>query len=93
MKEMTIEQKARTYDEALEKAKEFYILCKKCGAKDTVDFLENTFSELKESEDEKTPKWSEEDDVMVRDIIAAIDTLYYHGMVNWLKALKSRIGE
>ena len=26
----------------------------------------------------------------VNDIIAAIDTLYYHGMVNWLKSLKER---
>lgn len=34
--------------------------------------------------------WSEEDEKMVNDIIAAIDTLYYHGMVNWLKSLKER---
>ena len=27
---------------------------------------------------------------MVNDIIAAIDTLYYHGMVKWLKSLKQR---
>jgi len=44
------------YKEALEKAKEFYALCEKCGAKDTVDFLEDSFSELKESEDEKVRK-------------------------------------
>ena len=37
----------KKYKEALEKAKEFYTLCEKCGAKDTVDFLED------ESEDEK----------------------------------------
>ena len=43
----------KKYKEALEKAKEFYILCKKCGAKDTIDFLEDSFSELKESEDER----------------------------------------
>ena len=54
---MTQEEKARAYDEALEKSKEFYILCKKCGAKDTVDFLEDSFPELKEeSEDEKTER-------------------------------------
>ena len=41
---------------------------------------------------QKATKWSEEDENMVKDIIAAIDTLYYHGMVNWLKALKQRIG-
>ena len=35
--------------------------------------------------------WSEEDEKMVKDIIAAIDTLYYHGMVNWLKSLKDRV--
>ena len=43
----------RKYKEALEKAKEFYTLCKKCEAKDTVDFLEDSFPELKENEDEK----------------------------------------
>lgn len=36
-------------------------------------------------------KWTEEDEKMVKDIIAAIDTLYYHGMVNWLKSLKERV--
>ena len=44
-----------------------------------------------EKQTEKSSKWSEEDEKMVNDIIAAIDTLYYHGMVNWLKGLKSRI--
>jgi len=46
----------KKYKEALEKAKEFYALCEKCGAKDTVDFLEDSFPELKESEDEKVRK-------------------------------------
>ena len=46
----------KKYKEALEKAKEFYALCEKCGAKDTVDFLEDSFPELKESEDEKIRK-------------------------------------
>ena len=41
---------------------------------------------------ERKPAWSEEDEKMVKDIIAAIDALYYHGMVNWLKSLKERIG-
>ena len=31
----------KKYDKALEKSKEFYALCKKCGAKSTVDFLED----------------------------------------------------
>ena len=46
----------KKYKEALERAKEFYILCKKCGAKDTIDFLEDNFPELCESEDEKIRK-------------------------------------
>ena len=53
---MNTEEKAQAYDKVLEKSKEFYILCKKCGAKDTVDFLEDSFPELKESEDEKVRK-------------------------------------
>ena len=40
---------------------------------------------------EQKPTWSEEDEKMVKDIIAAIDTLYPHGMVNWLKSLKYRV--
>lgn len=44
----------------------------------------DVISEMKSS-------WSEEDEKMVNDIIAAIDTLYYHGMVNWLKSLKDRV--
>ena len=46
----------KKYKEALEKAKEFYTLCEKCGAKDTVDFLEDSFPELKESDNEKIRK-------------------------------------
>lgn len=45
-----------------------------------------------EKQGEQKPTWSEEDEKMVKDIIAAIDTLYYHGMVKWLKSLKERIG-
>ena len=41
---------------------------------------------------EQRPAWGEEDEKMVNDIIAAIDTLYYHEMVNWLKSLKTRVG-
>ena len=43
----------KAYKEALTKSKEFYELCKKCGAKDTKEFLEEIFPELKESEDER----------------------------------------
>lgn len=41
---------------------------------------------------EQKPAWSEDDENMVKDIIASIDALCYHGMVNWLKSLKERIG-
>lgn len=40
-----------------------------------------------EKQAKKSSKWSEEDEKMVNDIIATIDTLYYHGMVNWLKGI------
>lgn len=56
MKELSIEEKAKAYDEAVSKSIEFYTLCKKCGDKETVDFLEDIFSELKESEDERIRK-------------------------------------
>ena len=45
-----------------------------------------------EKQGEQKPAWSEDDEKMVKDIIAAIDSLYYHGMVKWLKSLKERIG-
>ena len=51
--------------------------------KDVIDWLEK--------QGEQKPAWGEEDEKMVKDIIAAIDSLYYHGMVNWLKSLKERI--
>lgn len=40
-----------------------------------------------EKQAKKSSKWSEEDEKMVNDIITAIDTLYQHGMVNWLKGI------
>lgn len=52
--------------------------------KDVIDWLEK--------QGEQKPTWGEDDEKMVKDIIAAIDSLYYHGMVNWLKSLKERIG-
>ena len=51
--------------------------------KDVIDWLEK--------QGEQKPTWGEDDEKMVKDIIAAIDSLYYHGMVNWLKSLKERI--
>ena len=123
---MTQEEKAKAYDEAIERAKEWY-----SDAQIGIGFkvnLEKLFPELEEDRDERIrkaiieffelqddnttfslipkkdilawlkkqgerkPAWSEEDEKMVKDIIAAIDALYYHGMVNWLKSLKERIG-
>ena len=45
---------------------------------------------LKSLKPQPKQEWSEDDEKMVNDIIAAIDTLYYHGMVNWLKSLKQK---
>lgn len=52
-----MEEKAKAYDEAVSKSIEFYNICKKCGAKDTADFLEEIFPELVESEDEQSRNW------------------------------------
>ena len=54
-------------------------------------YKKDILSWLKKQSEQK-PAWSEEDEKMVKDIIAAIDALYYHGMVKWLKSLKERIG-
>ena len=56
MKELSIEQKARAYDEALEKAKDFYKGYKQRDNQLYADDLETIFPELKESEDEKIRK-------------------------------------
>lgn len=54
MKELTIEQKAIAYDNAIENAKEFYTHCKKFDDKNVAFILETVFPELKEeSEDER----------------------------------------
>lgn len=50
MKELSIEQKARAYDESLERAKNIYSASE---CKDILHTLETIFPELKESEDEK----------------------------------------
>jgi len=51
---MTQEEKARAYDEALEKAK---IEINTKGIGETVDLCEQLFPQLTESEDERTRKW------------------------------------
>lgn len=47
MKELSIEEKAKAYDKAIIKSREFLTLCKKCRAKDTIEFIEDIFPELK----------------------------------------------
>ena len=54
MKELTIEQKAKRYDKAIERAKEKYAMFE--GMKPG-DVLEDVFPELKESEDENVRKY------------------------------------
>jgi len=55
MKELTIEEKAKAYDEALERAKESL---KDGGiSQNSIDYIQSIFPELKESEDEKIRKW------------------------------------
>lgn len=59
MKELSIAEKAKRYDKAFIKSSEFLTLCEKCGAKDTVEFIEDIFPELKmdkESNDERIRK-------------------------------------
>lgn len=46
----------------------------------------------KEFDERQNPDWSEEDEKMVNDIIAVINTLRYNNMVIWLKTIKYRIG-
>ena len=82
---MTVEQKAKAYDEALEKAKEFYALCKKCGAKDTVDFLEDNFPELRESEDGRIRK------EFCKDIWTFIPNEKAHKYIAWLEKQNSNV--
>lgn len=53
MKELTIEQKAQRYDEAIKKAKDFYKGYKQRDNQLYANDLETTFPELRESKDEK----------------------------------------
>lgn len=61
MKEMTIEQKARAYDEALERARKYWESPRTCF---DINALTEIFSELKEREEEEIKK----------DIVAAVET-------------------
>lgn len=51
-----MEKYEQLYKDAFEKSKEFYTICKKCGANSTVEFLEDAFPDLKKTEDEKIRK-------------------------------------
>lgn len=53
MKELSIKEKAKAYDEALEKARQ---LCVYPTTKPFINDLQDLFPELKESEDEKARK-------------------------------------
>lgn len=53
---MIQEEKAKAYDEALEKAKKYHEECKMRGNDWFVEDIEDMFHELKESEDERIRK-------------------------------------
>lgn len=57
MKELSIEEKAKRYDTALEIAKEYFKANQKIGDLDENDTLLGIFPELKGSEDEQIRKW------------------------------------
>ena len=89
MKELTIEEKAKRYDEALERAKE--IVNNEHASSDWKIWLCNCFPELKEREDERirkslienfkwfcgdfpeTTKWGKDNNLLVKDIIAWLE--------------------
>jgi hypothetical protein len=57
MKELSLEQKAKRYDEALEKAKDYHEQLLDEDNPEWASEIEKIFPELKESEDEKIRKW------------------------------------
>ena len=73
--------------------KEIELMC--LNFSNDTDYREEFFTWLKSLKDrvqqQSKQDWSEEDEMMVKDIIAAINALHYHGMVSWLKSLKDRI--
>lgn len=54
MKELSIEEKAKRYDEAIKAAKS---LCKITTSLPMKEYMESIFPELKENEDERIKKW------------------------------------
>ena len=84
MKELTIEEKAKRYDEALEKARQ---LCAYPTTKPFISDLQDLFPELAESEDETIRKF-------IKDVLDSYgrsikcptkDILLYEKSVAWLK--------
>ena len=57
MKELSIEEKAKRYDEAIERAKEMIKAMTNIGGVAKVDDIQYLFPELKESEDDRIRKW------------------------------------
>ena len=99
MKELSIEEKAKRYDEAIERAKEINREHSRLGFKPSDDVL-CIFPELKESEDERiTAEWSEEDERMYNSALWHIKNSCSNGGKNsgehevyhWLKAIKVRV--
>lgn len=92
MKELSIEEKAKRYDKALEKARQ---LCAYPTSKPFISDLQDLFPELVES---KPVEWSEKDKKMFEKVIANIEcppctTANYkpiREMVDWLKSLKEK---
>ena len=78
---MTIEQKARAYDKAIEKIK--YVMEHGVSPTLSKEDLEDIFSELQKSEDEKIRKWLEEtiesmsDNNIIFKDVRRIDVLHW----------------
>lgn len=91
---MTIEEKAKAYDEALKAA----VVAYKDEDKHLKATLERIFPKLKESEDER---WNKEDEENINNVLYILnqlkDTSYYEednmieNIINWLKSLKTRV--
>ena len=77
---MTQEQKAKAYDEAIERAKVFKEHLLEINDKDYADEMDYIFPELAESEDEK----------MLKDTIRFCELCGNQVSANWLKSLKDR---
>ena len=90
MKELSIEEKAKRYDEAIEKARQLYVAHP--TTKSFISDLQDLFPELRENEDERI--W--EKLISYFSDIKGFSTLEYNygitskEVANWLKSLKDR---